>query len=95
MRAVGEELALPHRQAPLDLLDDVVHRLEGGTAVVGAHGHGQGGLPDAELAALDSAGGIILLSLGLTMTGIRKLPVVDVLPALVLAPAAVWLVSLL
>ena len=59
-------------------------------------GHLVGGmLPDAELAALDSAGGIILLSLGLTMTGIRKLPVVDVLPALVLAPAAVWLVSLL
>ena len=54
-----------------------------------------GMLPEPEVAALNSAGGIILLSLGFTMTGIRKLPVVEVLPALVLAPAAVWVISLL
>lgn len=53
-----------------------------------------GVLPGAEVAALNSAGGVILLSLGFTMTGIRRLPVVEVLPALVLAPAAVWLISL-
>lgn len=58
-------------------------------------GHLIGGvLPGAEITALNSAGGIILLSLGFTMTGIRKLPVVEMLPALVLAPAAVWVVSL-
>ena len=54
-----------------------------------------GMLPDPEVAALNSAGGIILLSLGLTMAGVRRLPVVEVLPALVLAPATVWGISLL
>ena len=41
---------LPHRQKPLDLLDDLTDGLEGGSAVIGADGDAQRGVPDPQVA---------------------------------------------
>lgn len=46
-------------------------------------------LPAAHVDALGATGGVILLGLGLRLTGIKQIPVGDLLPALVLAPLLV------
>ena len=44
-------------------------------------------MPDALVAALTATGGVLLLGVGLRLLQIRQVPVGDMLPALVLAPA--------
>lgn len=51
-------------------------------------------LPLAYIDALTAAGGVILLGLGLRLLGVLKIRVGDMLPALVFAPALVWLANL-
>ena len=46
----------------------------------------------AQIDALTAAGGVILLALGLRLLGVKQVPVGDLLPALLLAPALVPLV---
>lgn len=50
-------------------------------------------LSSAQIDALTATGGIILLGLGLRLLDLRRIPVGDMLPGLVLAPAAVPLVA--
>ncbi|PZQ39958.1 MAG: DUF554 domain-containing protein, partial [Phenylobacterium zucineum] len=50
-------------------------------------------LPAAHVDALGAAGGVILLGLGIRLTGIKQIPVGDLLPALVIAPLLVALVG--
>ena len=52
-------------------------------------------LSTGEVDALTATGGVILLGLGLRLAGITRLPVGDLLPALVLAPALTALVGAL
>lgn len=49
-------------------------------------------LPEAHLMALSSAGGLILVGLGLRLLDAKKVPVANMLPALVVAPLLVELV---
>lgn len=49
----------------------------------------------AQIDALTATGGVILLGLGLRLLDLKQIPVGDLLPALVLAPALVWLVGLI
>ncbi|MFT4110650.1 DUF554 domain-containing protein [Propionicimonas sp.] len=51
-------------------------------------------LPAAQLDALGAAGGVILLGLGIRLMGVKQIPVGDLLPALVAAPAIVAIVGL-
>lgn len=51
-------------------------------------------LSDAQIDALTAAGGVILLALGLRLLGVKQIPVGDLLPALLLAPALVPLAAL-
>ncbi len=51
-------------------------------------------LPDAELAAITTTGGMLLVGVSLRLLRIRQLPVGDLLPALLVAPALTWLVAL-
>jgi uncharacterized membrane protein YqgA involved in biofilm formation len=44
--------------------------------------------------ALGATGGVILLGLAIRLIGLKKLPVGDLLPALVVAPLLVWLVGM-
>jgi len=52
-------------------------------------------LPAAQVDALGATGGVILLGLGFRLAGIAKIPVGDLLPALVLAPMLVAEVEVL
>jgi uncharacterized membrane protein YqgA involved in biofilm formation len=44
-------------------------------------------LPDALVASITATGGVLLLGVGLRLLQVRAVPVGDLLPALVLAPA--------
>jgi len=46
-------------------------------------------LPDAHLAALTATGGLLLVGVGLRLLRVREIPVVELLPALLVAPALV------
>jgi uncharacterized membrane protein YqgA involved in biofilm formation len=46
-------------------------------------------LPDAQLAAITAAGGLLLVGVALRLLRIRELPVADLLPALLVAPLLV------
>ena len=46
-------------------------------------------LPDAHLAAITAAGGLLLVGVALRLLRIREIPVVDLLPALLVAPLLV------
>ncbi|XVU30468.1 DUF554 family protein [Actinoplanes sp. CA-054009] len=50
-------------------------------------------LPGAEISALSAAGGVLLLGLGLRLLAIKRVPVVNMLPALVFAPLLTWAVA--
>lgn len=50
-------------------------------------------LPEAELAAITATGGLILVGVALRLLRIREIAVADLLPALVVAPGLVWVVS--
>lgn len=51
-------------------------------------------LPDAHLAAVSAVGGLLLVGVALRLLRIREIPVADLLPALLLAPALTQLVVL-
>jgi uncharacterized membrane protein YqgA involved in biofilm formation len=51
-------------------------------------------LSTAQVDALGATGGVILLGLGVTLAGIKKIRVGDLIPALLFAPLLVWLVGL-
>lgn len=50
-------------------------------------------LPDPHLAAITATGGLLLVGVGLRLLRIREIPVADLLPALLVAPALVTLVA--
>ena len=50
-------------------------------------------LPAAELAAVTATGGVLLLGVGLRLLAVKSVPVGDLLPALLVAPALVALVG--
>jgi len=50
-------------------------------------------LDEAQIAALTATGGLLLVGIGLRLLRVRAVPVADMLPALVVAPVAVWLVG--
>ena len=52
-------------------------------------------LPPPEISALTATGGLLLVGVALRLLRIRDVPVADMLPALVIAPVATALVSLL
>ena len=52
-------------------------------------------LPDAHLAALTATGGLLLVGVALRLLRIREVPVADLLPALLVAPALVAVVAAL
>ncbi|MCD4526392.1 DUF554 domain-containing protein [Nocardioides sp. cx-173] len=52
-------------------------------------------LPDAELAAITATGGLLLVGVALRLLRIREIPVADLLPALLVAPALVALAAAL
>ena len=52
-------------------------------------------LPAAEIAALTATGGLMLVGVALRLLRIRQVPVGDLLPGLILAPALTALVSAL
>lgn len=52
-------------------------------------------LPDAHLAALTTTGGLMLVGVALRLLRIKQLPVGDLLPALLVAPALTGLVIVL
>lgn len=52
-------------------------------------------LPDAHLAAITAAGGLLLVGVALRLLKIREIAVADLLPALLVAPALVSLVAAL
>lgn len=61
--------------------------VQGSLTVVGL---GLGGvLPDAHLAAITAAGGLLLVGVALRLLRVRAVPVADLLPALVVAPLLV------
>ncbi|MBK9696822.1 MAG: DUF554 domain-containing protein [Propionibacteriaceae bacterium] len=52
-------------------------------------------LPPGQLDALTATGGVILLGLGFRLSGIKQVPIGDLLPALVVAPLLTALVGLI
>jgi uncharacterized membrane protein YqgA involved in biofilm formation len=52
-------------------------------------------LPDPHLAAITATGGLLLVGVGLRLLRIREIPVADLLPALLVAPILVTVVSTL
>jgi uncharacterized membrane protein YqgA involved in biofilm formation len=52
-------------------------------------------LPDPHLAAITATGGLLLVGVGLRLLRIREIPVADLLPALLVAPLLVEVVSAL
>ena len=68
----------------------VVAVVQGGLTLVGVLAGDV--LPDAHVAALGATGGLMLLGLGLNLLRVRRIPVGDLLPGLVVAPLLVQLV---
>lgn len=65
--------------------------VQGGLTLVGL---GLGDvLPDAHLAAITATGGLLLVGVALRLLRVREIPVADLLPALLVAPALVALVG--
>jgi len=65
--------------------------VQGGlTALAAALG---GLLPDAQIAAVTATGGLLLVGVAIRLLRLRQLPVGDLLPALIVAPVLVQLVS--
>jgi uncharacterized membrane protein YqgA involved in biofilm formation len=52
-------------------------------------------LPAAHLAAITACGGLVLLGVGLRLLGVKRVPVANLLPALVVAPLLVQVVAVL
>jgi uncharacterized membrane protein YqgA involved in biofilm formation len=52
-------------------------------------------LPAAHLTAITACGGLLLLGLGLRLLGLKRLPVANLLPALIVAPLLVEVVAVL
>jgi uncharacterized membrane protein YqgA involved in biofilm formation len=52
-------------------------------------------LPAAHLAAITACGGLLLLGVGLRLLNLKRIPVADLLPALVVAPLLVQVVAVL
>jgi uncharacterized membrane protein YqgA involved in biofilm formation len=52
-------------------------------------------LPAAHLAAITACGGLLLLGVGLRLLGVKRIPVTNLLPALVVAPVLVEIVRVL
>jgi uncharacterized protein len=52
-------------------------------------------LPAAHLAAITASGGLLLLGVGLRLLGVKRIPVANLLPALVVAPVLVEIVRVL
>jgi uncharacterized membrane protein YqgA involved in biofilm formation len=52
-----------------------------------------GGIPDLSVQLMNIVGGVILLATALMILEIKKTPVADMLPAVFLAPIAVWIVE--
>ena len=50
-------------------------------------------LSPAQIDGITATGGVILLALGLRLMRVRQIPVGNLLPALLLAPALVWAVG--
>jgi uncharacterized membrane protein YqgA involved in biofilm formation len=71
----------------------VVGVVQGGLTVVGVLAGDV--LPAAHVAALGATGGLMLLGLGLNLLRVRRIPVGDLLPGLVVAPVLVQVVVLL
>lgn len=67
--------------------------VQGGLTVVGALLGDL--LPDAEIAALTATGGLLLIGVALRLLRLRAVPVADLLPALLVAPALTALVAAL
>jgi uncharacterized membrane protein YqgA involved in biofilm formation len=65
--------------------------VQGALTAVGALAGGL--LPGAEIAALTATGGVLLVGVGVRLLGLRPLNVVDLLPALVVAPALTAMVA--
>lgn len=68
----------------------VVAVVQGGLTVVGVVAGGV--LPDAHVAALGATGGLVLVALALGLLRLRRIPVGDLLPALLIAPLLTQLV---
>jgi uncharacterized membrane protein YqgA involved in biofilm formation len=71
----------------------VVAVVQGGLTVVGVLAGDV--LPDAHVAALGATGGLVLVALALGLLRLRRIPVGDLLPALVVAPLLTQVVVLL
>ena len=52
-------------------------------------------LPAAELAAVTATGGVLLLGVGLRLLAVKSVPVGDLLPALLVAPSLVAIISVI
>lgn len=52
-------------------------------------------LPAAHLAAITACGGLLLLGIGLRLLGLKRIPVANLLPALLVAPLLVQVVAML
>ncbi len=65
---------------------------QGGLAVLAYYSAGS--LPDLSVQMMNVVGGVILLATALMILEIKRIPVADLLPAIFLAPAIVWLVEL-
>jgi uncharacterized protein len=50
-------------------------------------------LPDAEIAAITSVGGLLLLGIGFRLLSIKQVPVANMLPAVILGPLLTWVVT--
>jgi uncharacterized protein len=50
-------------------------------------------LPEAQLTSITATGGLLLLGVGLRLLQIKAVPVGNLLPALLVAPALVWIVA--
>ena len=52
-------------------------------------------IPGSMIASITATGGVLMLAIGLRISGIRQIAVADMLPALVFAPLLTWAVSAL
>ncbi|MFV0452673.1 MAG: DUF554 domain-containing protein [Propioniciclava sp.] len=76
------------------LLSAVVVGIVQGSLTVSAHLAGTL-ISDAQIEALTATGGVMLIALGLRLLRIRQIPVGDLLPALIVAPATVTVIQAL
>ena len=51
-------------------------------------------MPEANVSAITATGGVLLLGVGIRLLGLKKVPVADLLPALLIAPILTTLVAL-